>query len=61
LQAIQTPVASISQARVSNSFSFALKNVFDIIPYGTLAQSTSPVLELVPQVAHVDVHSDVVE
>jgi len=32
LQAIQTPVASISAARDSNSLSFALQNVSDVIP-----------------------------
>jgi len=35
--------------------------VSDVIPHGDLPQLTSSVLELVPQVAHIDVHSVVVE
>jgi len=33
----------------------------DEIPHGDLPQPTSTVLELIPQVTHVDMHSDVVE
>lgn len=46
---------------VSNSFSFELQDVSDEIPHVDLPEPTSPVLELIPQVAHIDVHSVVVE
>jgi len=46
---------------VANSFSFALDNVPNEIPQGTLPQPYITVLELVYEVEHDDVHSDGVE
>ena len=43
----------------SDSYNFDVQHVFDDIPHGAL--STSSVLEQVPQVAHVELHSDIVE
>jgi len=55
MQATQSPVASTTM--VLTSFGFALQ---DEISHGDLPQPTSHLLELIPQVAHIEVHSDVV-
>ena len=56
-----THVVVTNNAVSSNSSSFALQNVSYEIPRGTLPQLTSLVLELVPLVEHIGVHSYVVD
>jgi len=54
----QTALAESIQTFSSNSFRFALHNVTDHVPQGELPRPSSPVLEFVSPVAHVDMHSE---